>query len=93
MTSSIAPIEIILRHPCETTAISSTGVPDQNYFLWQLTNDPNLASLSVSLPELKCAVTTSLGVSCGQFTYTVATVILAPDDPAIIANMSVDPVG
>ena len=81
-----------MEHPCETTAVFATGIPDQNVFFWQFTNDPNLMSFSVPYTEFETEVTTTLGVSCGQFTYTVALAVLEPDDPAIISNMSVDPV-
>ena len=50
-------------------------------------------SFSVSYSEFECEVTATLGVACGFFTYTVAHDFLAPDDPRLIANMSVDPVG
>ena len=48
---------------------------------------------SISYSEFECEVTTTLGVSCGLFTYSVAQDFLAPDDPTSISSISVDPVG
>ena len=92
--SPITAISIELDHPCETTAVTAiASIPDQTLFAWQFATNSNLMSFSVPFSEFACDVTTNFGVDCGAFVYSVSPVALVPDEPAILASLSIDSVG
>ena len=84
--------EINVTYPCQTSAITAASIPDQTLFAWQFTANPDSISISVPFSEFKIEDTSSHGIDCGPFTYSVSPVTLEPQDPNVLTSLSIEPV-
>ena len=85
--------EIKVTYTCQTSAITAASIPDQTLFAWQFTANPDSISISVPFSEFKIEDTSSHGIDCGPFTYSVSALSWEPHDPRIFTSLSIDPVG
>ena len=85
--------EINFTYPCQTSAITAASIPDQTLFAWQFTANPDSISILVPFTEFKAEDTSSHGIDCGPFTYSVSALSWEPHDPSIFTSLSIDPVG